>query len=389
MYIRKAYKYRLKVSPSIESRLRQIVGCTRFVWNKVLALNLARLERKEPLVWYQEASFWLTLWKKSDDYHFLKDIPAQSLQAKLKDLEKAFKDGFDKNQPLKRLPKFQKKEEHDSYRYPSGVKVESNKVYLPKLGWVRFRKSREHQGKICQATISRQGGHWYISLSCQKEVETPLARQSEGVGIDMGITSFAILSNGERIASIHSFRSLETKLVKAQRALSRKQKGSKNRLKQRLRVSRVHEKIRNVRQDNLHKQTSRLSKSHAIIYLEDLKVRNMSASSKGTLEDPGKNVKAKSGLNKSILDQGWYEFRRQLEYKQSWSGGKVVLVKAAYTSQRCSNCGHVSKENRRSQSEFVCVSCGHRAHADINAAKNIKEAGQALSACGDIRRFVA
>jgi transposase, IS605 OrfB family, central region len=123
--------------------------------------------------------------------------------------------------------------------------------------------------------------------------------------------------------------------------------------------------------------------------LEDLKVKNMSASAKGTTENPGKNVKAKSGLNRSILDQGWYEFRRQLEYKQQWAGGKLIIVPPANTSLKCSACGHISKANRISQSRFRCTECGHKEHADLNAAKNILSAGQAELACGDIGQIAA
>ena len=124
------------------------------------------------------------------------------------------------------------------------------------------------------------------------------------------------------------------------------------------------------------------SKSHAVVYLEDLKVRKMSASPRGSVEEPGSNVRQKSRLNKAILDQGWYEFRRQLSYKELWRGGHVVVVPPQNTSQTCAQCGHLCAENRRTQAQFVCVACGHEDDADINAAKNILRAGQALSVCG-------
>jgi putative transposase len=139
----------------------------------------------------------------------------------------------------------------------------------------------------------------------------------------------------------------------------------------------------------LHKSTSLISQNHAIIILEDLRVKNMSVSAKGTIREPGKNVKAKSGLNRAILDQGWYEFRRQREYKQQWKGGRVVAVKPAYTSIECSECHHREKESRRTQSEFRCVNCAHEEHADLNAAKNILAAGRAVNACGDIKQNAA
>lgn len=134
----------------------------------------------------------------------------------------------------------------------------------------------------------------------------------------------------------------------------------------------------------LHKVSTTISKSHAVVAMEGLKIKNMSASAKGTREQPGRNVRQKAGLNKSILDQGWYEFRRQLEYKQLWRGGEVRVVAPQHTSQRCSSCRYVSPDNRRSQSLFVCVACGHRENADINAAKNILAVGRAVSARGEL-----
>jgi putative transposase len=125
------------------------------------------------------------------------------------------------------------------------------------------------------------------------------------------------------------------------------------------------------------------------VVLEDLKISNMSKSAKGNVEKPGKNVKAKSGLNKAILDQGWFEFRRQIEYKLNWSGGERILVNPKNTSRKCSVCGHISKENRKTQSKFSCIECGHAQNADLNAARNILAAGHAVLACGDIKLIAA
>ncbi|HDL9596335.1 TPA: transposase, partial [Escherichia coli] len=141
-------------------------------------------------------------------------------------------------------------------------------------------------------------------------------------------------------------------------------------------------RIANIRRDYLHKVTTTVSKNHAMIVIEDLKVSNMSKSAAGTVSQPGRNVRAKSGLNRSILDQGWYEMRRQLEYKQLWRGGQVLAVPPAYTSQRCACCGHTAKENRLSQSQFRCQVCGYTANADVNGAHNILAAGHAVLACG-------
>ena len=179
---------------------------------------------------------------------------------------------------------------------------------------------------------------------------------------------------------------LERKLVRAQRKLARRVKFSSNWNKQKRKIQKTHNKIANVRKDFLHKVTSKISKNHAIVILEDLKIRNMSGSAKGTLEKPGKNVAAKAGLNKAILDQGWFEFQRQLTYKEQWMGGQVILINPVNTSRTCSVCNHVARESRKSQEIFECVSCGHRDNADVKAARNIFAAGRAVLACGDTRR---
>ena len=190
----------------------------------------------------------------------------------------------------------------------------------------------------------------------------------------MGVATFATLSDGTMYAPLDSFR---------KHKLSRKVKFSHNWIKQKRRVTRIYTKIANCRQDYLHNVSTEISKNHAVLVVEDLKVQHMSKSAKGTMDNPGRNVAAKSGLNKSILDQGWGIFRVMLAYKQQWRGGMVLVVPPHYTSQTCVVCGHVDPANRPSQAVFSCVLCGHHAHADVNAAQNILAVGQAerLNAC--------
>lgn len=201
------------------------------------------------------------------------------------------------------------------------------------------------------------------------------------VGLDTGITKLATLSDGTIYQPINSFKSSQRKLAVLQRQLSRKVKFSANWQKQKRKIQRLHSHIANIRRDYLHKITSEISKNHAMIVIEDLKVSNMSKSAKGKTDQHGKNVRAKSSLNRTILDQGWYELRRQLEYKQLWRGGQVLAINPAYTSQKCACCGHTAKENRQSQSTFVCLACGYSANSDINGARNILAAGHAALAC--------
>ena len=384
MKIRKAFKYRLKPAQAQAEMLSQFTGHCRFVWNKVLSLNLARLKEKQPLIWYHEADYWSKLWKRSDEFGFLKEAPAHCIQQKLKDLDKAFKDAFDKNQPNKRIPRFRKRGQHDSIRFPEPkhIKVEGRRVCLPKVGWIRFYKSQGIVGTIKNATVSKHAGYWYVSIQTEVDIDSPKHPSSTDIGIDMGISKLFALSNGQVRLPLSSFKKHKGKLAKLQKQFSRKKKFSEGWKKQKGKLQRLHSKIANCRRDYLHKSTTEISKNHAMIVIEDLKVSNMSKSAKGDTEKPGKNVKAKSGLNRSILDQGWAEARRQLEYKQAWRGGIVFVVPAQYTSQKCSRCGHVDKASRPSQETYCCTSCGMEMNADINAAKNILAAGHAVLAGG-------
>lgn len=375
------YQFRLSPKHTHLSHLNQALGANRYVWNKLLAMNLFRLENKLPILWYNEMAWFITLWKQSDEYGFLNAAPSQSLQQTAKSLDRAFKDAFDKNQPNKRIPNFKRLGRNEAgIKYPQGVLLdEGNSVIkLPKLGWVKYRKSRSVLGKIKNVTISRKAGRYTLAIQTEREVQEQLHPSVTAVGIDMGVAQFATLSNGFVVAPKNSFKQLSEKLAKEQRKLKNKVKFSANWQKQQNKVRKLHTTIAHVRNDFLHQTSTSISKNHAMIVMEDLKVANMSKSSKGTLDNPGKHVAQKSGLNRSILDQGWGEFRRQLEYKQSWQGGILLFVPPQYTSQTCSACGHVDKDSRMTQSEFVCTACGHEDNADINAAKNILAKGHKL-----------
>jgi putative transposase len=381
--IRKAYKYRLKTNVEHETRLKQFAGCCRFVWNKALALQKGRLDDKESCLSYSKMAALLRQWKAEPETSFLKDAHSQILQQSLMFLDRALRDAFDKRNP-KRFPKFKKKGMHDAFRYPQGFKIVNDAIYLPKIGWMSFYKSRDIEGNPQNITISRKAKHWFVSVQTEMEVAEPVHPSTSAVGIDMGIKRFATLSDGDFYQPLDSFRRLERKLAREQRKLSRKSKGSQNWYKQKAVVSRLHIRIADTRNDYLHKTSTTISKNHALVVLEDLKVSNMSASARGTIESPGRNVKAKTGLNKAILDQGWYEFRRMLEYKLLWRGGKVVTIAPQYTSQTCPQCGHVCSDNRKTRQIFRCIVCGYMENADRVAAINILAAGHAVSACGEL-----
>lgn len=384
MLINKAFRYRLKPTAEQLAQFEVFAGHCRFVWNKFLRLNLFRLENKQKILFYQEMDYFSKLFKLSTEYGFLKECPAHCIQQKLRDLERAFKDCFDKTQPGKRLPVRRKKNIHDSFRFPEPkqIELESNRIKLPKLGWVKFFNSQKVTGSIKNVTISRDGNHWYVSICVEQEITLPKQLPTSTIGIDLGVTNFAALSSGRLIEPINSLKTYATRLAILQRRLAKKEKFSSNWKKVLVQLRKLHHKIAQVRRDFVHKLTTILSKNHAMVVVEALKIKNMTKSAKGDINNPGKYVKAKSGLNKSILDQSWGEFKRQLKYKLEWLNGKFVEVSPQYTSQKCSICGYTDKNNRTTQVEFCCVACSYIEHADINAARNVLAAGHAVLACG-------
>lgn len=376
-----AYKYELRPDGQQERQMRRFAGSCRFVFNQALALQKERYEQGEKKLGYAGLCKLLTEWRNSSETAWLADAPVHPLQQTLKDLERAYSNFFAKRADF---PRFKKKGQSDSFRYPDPKQVKldqaNSRVFLPKLGWLRYRNSREVLGAVKNITVSQSCGKWFVSIQTEREVEQPLP-QGGAVGIDMGITRFATLSDGTCYAPLNSFKRHETALRRAQQSMSRKTKFSNNWKKAKARVQRIHSRIGNARRDYLHNATTTISQNHAMVCIEDLQVRNMSKSAAGTTEKPGKKVRAKSGLNKSILDQGWFEFRRQLDYKLAWSGGCLIVVPPQNTSRTCPACGHVSAENRTSQAKFACVECGFEENADLVGAINILRAGHARFAC--------
>ena len=376
-----AFKFETRPSGQQKQRLRRFAGSRRFVFNRALALQKERHEQGEKRLGYAALCRLLTIWRHAPETAWLADAPVHPLQQALKDLEQAYAHFFAKRS---RPPRFKKKGRSESLRYPDPRQIKLDqtncRLFLPKLGWLRYRNSRQVLGAVKQITVRQSCGKWFVSIQTARDVEPPLP-QGGAVGIDLGITRFATLSDGTFYAPLNSFKRHETALRKAQQAMSRKTKCSSNWKKSKARVQRLHARIRNGRRDALHKTTTTISKNHAMVCIEDLKVRNMSKSAVGSTEQPGTHVRAKSGLNKSILDQGWFEFRRQLAYKLQWSGGWLIAVPPQNTSRTCPWCGHVSKDNRQTQARFECVVCGLKGNADLVGAINILRAGHARFAC--------
>ncbi|WP_064743806.1 RNA-guided endonuclease InsQ/TnpB family protein, partial [Escherichia coli] len=334
-----AFKFQLRPGGQQECEMRRFAGACRFVFNRALARQNENHEAGNKYIPYGKMASWLVEWKNATETQWLKDSPSQPLQQSLKDLERAYKNFFRKRAAF---PRFKKRGQNDAFRYPQGVKLdqENSRIFLPKLGWMRYRNSRQVTGVVKNVTVSQSCGKWYISIQTESEVSTPAHPSASMIGLDAGVAKLATLSDGTVFEPVNSFQKNQKTLARLQRQLSRRVKFSNNWQKQKRKIQRLHSRIANIRRDYLHKVTTTVSKNHAMIVIEDLKVSNMSKSAAGTVSQPGRNVRAKSGLNRSILDQGWYEMRRQLEYKQLWSGGQVLAVPPAYTSQRCACCGH-------------------------------------------------
>lgn len=376
-----AFKYELMPTGEQQRQMRRFAGSCRFVFNKALALQKERYERGEKKLGYAGLCKALTTWRNSTETAWLSDAPVHPLQQTLKDLERAYSNFFSKRADF---PRFKKKGQSDSFRYPDPKQIKldqgNSRIFLPKLGWLRVRFSRDVLGALKNITVSPSCGKWFVSIQTEREVDQPVP-QGGAVGIDMGVARFATLSDGTFYVPLNSFKRHQDRLCKAQQSMSRKVKFSSNWKKAKARVQRIHSRIGNARRDYLHKTSTTISQNHAMVCIEDLQVRNMSRSAAGTTGAPGKNVRAKSGLNRSILDQGWFEFRRQLNYKLAWNGGWLVAVPPRHTSQTCPCCGHVSADNRQTQARFACVECGHENHADVVGAINVLRAGHARFAC--------
>ncbi len=409
MKINKAYKFRLEPKAEQELVLNKLLGSARFVWNQMLAISFEMLANNERINKINLVKKIPELRKKPECAFLENSSNGVSLQQKVRDLGDAWGKFFDKKEQAKLkqkpfkakkpkffklpdgrevqlrplMPRFKKKSDgYDSIRIVQFNRycwVKGNQVKLPNdIGVVKFRKSQDILGEIKNVTISKHVGKWYISFGVESTAETPTHPSKSAIGVDLGINKLVTTSDGQVFDPINSFKTNQVRLARLQRKLKKKTKFSENWKKLNLKINKLHHHIANIRHDYLHKVTTTLSKNHAMIVVEDLKVANMSKSAKGSIEKKGKNVKAKSGLNKSILDQGWSMLVDLLEYKQQWRGGLLVKVDPKYTSQTCSSCGHIAKENRLTQAKFSCVECGFSENADINASRNILAVGHTV-----------
>ncbi|TDE59485.1 transposase [Nonomuraea mesophila] len=313
-----------------------------------------------------------------------------SQQATLRRLDKAFAAFFKRVRAGRApgFPRFKGRGRFDTVEWPKdgdGCRWDSQPehptatyVRLQGVGHVRVHRHRPVRGQVKTISVTREGSRWFVVLSCDDVPAEPLPATGVVAGIDMGVASLVTTSDGQHLTNPRHLAASAGRLADAQQVLARKQRGSKRRRKAVARVTALHARVRRQRLDGAHKAARALVAAYDVIVHEDLRIANMTRSASGTIEAPGRNVAAKSGLNRSILDAGWGVFLTILAYKAESAGRKLVAVNPAGTSRTCARCGHCAKENRVTQAGFACTACGHTAHADVNAAKNILRAGLAL-----------
>ena len=368
MIKQKSYKFRLY--PNLEQRIffEKTFGCSRFIWNQMLADKIAHYEETGESLNNTPAQY-------KDEFPWLKEVDSLALANVQLNLNKAYKSFF---QSKSGFPNFKSKKTAQTYQTNSQkglITISDGKVKLPKIGWVKVKAHRQPKGVIKSATISKTAtGKYFISILCEEDI-VPLPKTDSALGIDLGLENFAILSTGDKIGNPKFLTSLSKKLAKEQKILSRrgllaKKKGvklseSSNYRKQKLKVARLHEKIAHQRKDFLHQLSTNLIKNHDVICIEDLASRNLM-----------KN----HHLARAIGDASWAEFVRLLHYKADWYGKKIVTISRWFpSSQLCSSCGESSGKKPLSIRKWTCESCGTHHDRDINASLNILKEGLSLA----------
>lgn len=363
MTLRRVYRFRLEPNAEQNYRLYQLAGARRFVYNWALSRRKEYFASHGKGIPAAELSLELTALKRQDERTWLQEADSQLLQQALKDVDHAFLNFFEKRA---RFPQFKsKKAGHFAFRIPQRVKIESGKVYCPKIGWIRIRQSQAVEGETKSATFKRDAcGHWFVTLTSEFEMpDTALPAPINPVGVDLGLKDFVTLSNGESTPAPRFFRVGQKKLKQAQRKLSRCKHGSRRRQKAKVKAAKVHRKTANQRADFVHKQTTNLVRRFDAVCIEDLN---------------NKGIAKNKRLSKSVNDAAFGEFRRQLQYKAVWNRKYVAVISRWFPSSKlCGNCGAVNTGLILSDRTWLCE-CGTFHNRDLNAAQNILAEGLKL-----------
>jgi putative transposase len=368
--LRRGFKFRFYPTKEQETLLRQTLGCSRFVWNYFLDLRQKSWKQENKSLSYYDTAKLLTQLKKEPEYIWLNDVSIIPLRYSIYDLDGTYKRFFKGNCGY---PNFKKKSGRNSIGLDgTAFRIKNGKFFIAKNKQplnIRFHKQLPQDQEIRFLTISLEpSGKWYVSFNLDDPSIQPLPESQNQIGIDLGVSTFATTSNGDKIKSPDLKKEYQ-KLKKLQRRLSKKQKGSNNRYKARLKVARQYEKITNIRRNFHHQVSRKLVNENQVIVLEDLKVSNMV-----------KNHK----LSRAISEQGWYQFCSYLEYKCNWYGRELIIINQWYPSSKtCSSCGSIQTKMPLNIREWTCPDCGTKHDRDINAAKNILAVGTTVSACGD------
>jgi len=372
MWVNQAFRFELSPNATQRRALAQHIGAARFAYNWGLKMALKAREEGRRLPSAPELHKAWNVWKR-ENAPWWTEVSKCAPQEAFRDLEKALKNWKAKRA---RFPRFKRKKSLDDNkaRLTGTIKVFSRQVQLPRLGRVRSKEPtdkllkllEEGKARILSATVSREADRFYVSLTCEVERPDPKPKEvrseDDVVGVDLGLSSFAVLSDGTRVEAPKPLAKKLRLLKRRSKQLSRKEKGSNNAKKAALRLARLHRKVKNLRRDFLHKQTTWLARTKPVIVVEDLNVKGLS----------------RGPLSRSVADVGWGTFLRMLEYKAKWYGATLIVVPRSFPSTRlCSSCGHLHGKIPLSQRVFHCEACGLEMDRDLNAALNLKAYGLA------------